>query len=293
MAAADRLHLHAVGLSGRAGDLLGVEQPAQHRPAMGDHAPGRARPEPMPAAASIPPREIEPALIEAGRLLFAQECRFIAGAAGRRRCRAETLPEIAFIGRSNVGKSSLVNALTGRRELARISKTPGRTRQINFFALGDRLMLVDLPGYGYAEASKTAIARVDRADAALSARPREPAPRLPADRFAARHPCRRRADASWDPIGSTGRGRRLGRSGLLGGLRGRLVRHGRLGLGHPVGSLLGRQKPSDSAEPECTQPTVMRRGEREPAIRPAPPPSSTHRRRRAPAPRRTRSPGSR
>ena len=71
----------------------------------------------------------------------------------------ESLPEIAFVGRSNVGKSSLVNALTGRRMLARTSNTPGRTRQINFFDLGGRLMLVDLPGYGYAEASKSAIRR--------------------------------------------------------------------------------------------------------------------------------------
>jgi GTP-binding protein len=70
----------------------------------------------------------------------------------------ESLPEIAFLGRSNVGKSSLVNALTGRHTLARTSNTPGRTRQVNFFALDDRLMLVDLPGYGYAEASKSAIA---------------------------------------------------------------------------------------------------------------------------------------
>jgi len=69
------------------------------------------------------------------------------------------LPEIAFVGRSNVGKSSLLNALTGRRTLARISNTPGRTRQINFFDLCGRMMLVDLPGYGYAEAPKTEIRR--------------------------------------------------------------------------------------------------------------------------------------
>ncbi len=69
----------------------------------------------------------------------------------------ESLPEIAFVGRSNVGKSSLVNALTGRRMLARTSNTPGRTRQLNFFTLDGRLMLVDLPGYGYAAASKSAI----------------------------------------------------------------------------------------------------------------------------------------
>src|SRR5438046_810925 len=106
----------------------------------------------------FPPRDIEPELIEAGRLLFARDCRFIAGAAEADACPPETLPEIAFLGRSNVGKSSLVNALTGRRMLARTSNTPGRTRQINFFALDNRLMLVDLPGYGYAAASKSAVA---------------------------------------------------------------------------------------------------------------------------------------
>jgi len=105
-----------------------------------------------------PPRDIDPDAIEAGRWLFAQQCRFIAGAADARSLPPETLPEIAFIGRSNVGKSSLVNTLTGRRMLARISDTPGRTRQINFFELGGRMILVDLPGYGYAAASKAAIA---------------------------------------------------------------------------------------------------------------------------------------
>ena len=104
-----------------------------------------------------PAREIEPDLIEAGRLLFARDCRFIAGAAEAEGLPPEGLPEIAFLGRSNVGKSSLVNALTGRRTLARTSNTPGRTRQINFFDLGGRLTLVDLPGYGYAEASKSAV----------------------------------------------------------------------------------------------------------------------------------------
>lgn len=64
-------------------------------------------------------------------------------------------PEIAFAGRSNVGKSSLVNALTGRRALARASNQPGRTRQLNFFDLGGRLTLVDMPGYGYAQAAKS------------------------------------------------------------------------------------------------------------------------------------------
>ena len=72
------------------------------------------------------------------------------------------LPEVAFAGRSNVGKSSLINALTGRRALARTSQTPGRTQQINFFDLGGRLMLVDLPGYGYAKAPKSTVAAWQR-----------------------------------------------------------------------------------------------------------------------------------
>jgi GTP-binding protein len=68
------------------------------------------------------------------------------------------LAEIAFAGRSNVGKSSLINALTGRKALARTSNTPGRTREVNFFDLGGKLMIADLPGYGFARASKTSIA---------------------------------------------------------------------------------------------------------------------------------------
>lgn len=92
--------------------------------------------------------------MEAGRLLFAHECAFVAGAANMDTLPADELPEVAFAGRSNVGKSSLVNALTGRKTLARTSDTPGRTQQLNFFSLGGRLMLVDLPGYGYASAPK-------------------------------------------------------------------------------------------------------------------------------------------
>ena len=95
--------------------------------------------------------------LEFGRWLFAQDCRFVAGAMNAQAVPAASSPEVAFSGRSNVGKSSLVNALTGRKTLARISVTPGRTRQLNFFLLGERLMLVDLPGYGYASASKSEI----------------------------------------------------------------------------------------------------------------------------------------
>ena len=97
--------------------------------------------------------------IERGRWLFAQECTFIAGAVSFDGLPDAELPEIAFVGRSNVGKSSLINALTGRKTLARTSNTPGRTQQINFFRLQDALMLADLPGYGYARASKTDIKR--------------------------------------------------------------------------------------------------------------------------------------
>ena len=95
--------------------------------------------------------------IELGRLLFAGQCDFIAAAKNMRALPPVTLPEICFAGRSNVGKSSLVNALTGRRMLARTSQTPGRTRQLIFFNLARRLQLVDLPGYGYASAPKTDI----------------------------------------------------------------------------------------------------------------------------------------
>ena len=96
----------------------------------------------------------EAAAIEAGRKLFATECRFVYAAQ-----RLDQLPqpvgaEVAFAGRSNVGKSSLLNALTGRRALARVSTEPGRTRQLNFFDLAERLTLVDMPGYGYARAGK-------------------------------------------------------------------------------------------------------------------------------------------
>ena len=93
--------------------------------------------------------------LEQGRRLFAGDCRFVHAAAEAAQLPPARLPEVAFAGRSNVGKSSLVNALTGRRSLARTSNTPGRTQALIFFDLAGRLALVDLPGYGYAKVSKT------------------------------------------------------------------------------------------------------------------------------------------
>jgi len=128
---------------------------------MGDHAP-RRRPEIALGPALHPPEPAPDAdAIEAGRVLFAQECRFVGAAADETGLPPDGLPEVAFLGRSNVGKSSLVNALTGRKTLARVSDTPGRTREILFFEL-KRLMLVDLPGYGFAAAPKREIARWNR-----------------------------------------------------------------------------------------------------------------------------------
>ena len=101
--------------------------------------------------------------IEAGRLLFAREAEFIIGAAQLEQLPAGDRLEICFAGRSNVGKSSLINALTGRKNLARASNTPGRTQQLNYFAIAHpditSLYLVDLPGYGYARAPKSEVER--------------------------------------------------------------------------------------------------------------------------------------
>lgn len=94
--------------------------------------------------------EIGPERLAFGRWLFAQECTFLRGVVKMDGLPPAERPEIAFAGRSNVGKSSLVNALTGRRTLARVSNTPGRTRELNFFDLAGQVNLADLPGYGYA-----------------------------------------------------------------------------------------------------------------------------------------------
>ena len=96
----------------------------------------------------------EQAALAYGHRLFIRPIAFVTGALSEDTLPITSLPEVAFAGRSNVGKSSLINALVGQRQLARVSNTPGRTQEINFFDLGGRLMLVDLPGYGYAQAPK-------------------------------------------------------------------------------------------------------------------------------------------
>lgn len=106
----------------------------------------------------LPAPALSPAEIEAGRKLFAAPWQFVAAAGSLGAVPAAAGVEIAFAGRSNVGKSSLINALTGRRMLARTSHTPGRTQELIFFAGAANLTLVDLPGYGYASAPKAKVA---------------------------------------------------------------------------------------------------------------------------------------
>lgn len=111
-------------------------------------------------ALSFPVAEVPcNAACEAGRKLFAGPVDFLKGVVAMDGLPPADRPEVCFAGRSNVGKSSLVNALVGQRMLARTSNTPGRTQLLNFFDLGGRLMLTDLPGYGFAKAPKDRVER--------------------------------------------------------------------------------------------------------------------------------------
>ncbi|WP_372892607.1 ribosome biogenesis GTP-binding protein YihA/YsxC [Rhodosalinus sp.] len=113
----------------------------------------------LPFPLAEPP---DPAAEEAGRKLFAGPVDFMKGVVAMDGLPPADRPEVCFAGRSNVGKSTLINALAGRKALARTSNTPGRTQEINFFALGDSHYLVDLPGYGYAKAPLAVVDRWQR-----------------------------------------------------------------------------------------------------------------------------------
>jgi GTP-binding protein len=106
--------------------------------------------------------DFSPEQIETARKIFCGPCDFMWGSADLKQMPAPDFAEVAFAGRSNVGKSSLVNALTGRNTLAKTSNTPGRTQQLNFFNLGGHLYMVDMPGYGYAKVSKDVRAKWDK-----------------------------------------------------------------------------------------------------------------------------------
>ena len=106
----------------------------------------------MAAPLPFPEAEVTAEQAETGRLLFAGPVDFLKGVVAMSGLPPDDRAEVCFAGRSNVGKSSLINALTGRKALARASNTPGRTQEINFFTLGEAHYLVDLPGYGYANA---------------------------------------------------------------------------------------------------------------------------------------------
>ena len=103
------------------------------------------------------PQDFTQEQLKAAEKLFAGSCNFVLGVAKLEQLPLTEMPEVAFAGRSNVGKSSLINAVTGKKGLAKTSNTPGRTQQLNYFNLSDKIHLVDLPGYGYAEAPESTV----------------------------------------------------------------------------------------------------------------------------------------
>ena len=103
------------------------------------------------------PQDFTQEQLKAAEKLFASSCDFVLGVAKLEQLPLTEMPEVAFAGRSNVGKSSLINAVTGKKGLAKTSNTPGRTQQLNYFNLSGKIHLVDLPGYGYAEAPESTV----------------------------------------------------------------------------------------------------------------------------------------
>lgn len=103
------------------------------------------------------PQDFTQEQLKTAEKLFAGSCDFVLGVAKLEQLPLTEMPEVAFAGRSNVGKSSLINAITGKKGLAKTSNTPGRTQQLNYFNLGGKIHLVDLPGYGYAEAPESTV----------------------------------------------------------------------------------------------------------------------------------------
>lgn len=103
------------------------------------------------------PEKFDTQTLEAANKLFGRPCRFVLGVAKLNQLPADDIAEVAFAGRSNVGKSSIINALTNQKSLAKTSNTPGRTQQLNFFSLDDKIYIVDMPGYGFAKAPENLV----------------------------------------------------------------------------------------------------------------------------------------